>query len=57
MIEGFDRVLSYDGRLDHRSLIAEEEMKFMPDWLGFIALFAVYIVLMRWVLPRLGVPT
>jgi hypothetical protein len=29
----------------------------MPDWLGFIALFAVYIVLMRWVLPRLGVPT
>ena len=29
----------------------------MPDWLGFITLFAVYIVLMRWVLPRLGVPT
>ena len=29
----------------------------MPDWLWFIALFAVYIVLMRWVLPRLGVPT
>ena len=24
---------------------------------GFIAFFAVYIVLMRWVLPRLGVPT
>lgn len=29
----------------------------MPDWLWFIAVFAVYIVLMRWVLPRLGVPT
>lgn len=29
----------------------------MPDWLGFIAFFALYIVLMRWVLPRLGVPT
>ncbi len=29
----------------------------MADWLGFIAFFAVYIVLMRWVLPRLGVPT
>ena len=29
----------------------------MPDWLGFIALFAGYLVLMRWVLPWLGVPT
>jgi hypothetical protein len=29
----------------------------MPDWLWFIVLFAVYIVLMRWVLPRLGIPT
>jgi hypothetical protein len=29
----------------------------MPDWLWFIAVFVVYIVLMRWVLPRLGVPT
>jgi hypothetical protein len=29
----------------------------MPDWLWFIAFFIVYIVLMRWVLPRLGVPT
>ena len=26
----------------------------MHDVLWFIALFAVYIVLMRWVLPRLG---
>lgn len=29
----------------------------MPDWLWFILFFAAYIVLMRWVLPRLGVPT
>lgn len=29
----------------------------MLDWLGFIAFFALYIVLMRWVLPRLGIPT
>ena len=29
----------------------------MPDWLWFMAVFAAYIVLMRWVLPRLGVPT
>lgn len=29
----------------------------MPDWLWFIVFFIVYIVLMRWVLPRLGVPT
>jgi hypothetical protein len=29
----------------------------MPDWLWFIVFFVVYIVLMRWVLPRLGVPT
>jgi hypothetical protein len=29
----------------------------MPDWLWFITFFAAYIVLMRWVLPRLGVPT
>lgn len=29
----------------------------MADWLWFVALFVVYVVLMRWVLPRLGVPT
>jgi hypothetical protein len=29
----------------------------MPDWLWFVAVFAAYIVLMRWVLPRLGVST
>jgi hypothetical protein len=29
----------------------------MPDWLWFVVFFAAYLVLMRWVLPRLGVPT
>jgi len=29
----------------------------MADWLWLVVFFAVYIVLMRWVLPRLGVPT
>ena len=29
----------------------------MTDWLWFVLFFVVYIVLMRWVLPRLGVFT
>lgn len=29
----------------------------MPEWLWFIAFFVAYVVLMRWVLPRLGVQT
>ena len=29
----------------------------MADWLWLVMVFAVYIVLMRWVLPRFGVPT
>lgn len=29
----------------------------MPDWFWFIVAFVAYIVLMRWVLPRLGVST
>lgn len=29
----------------------------MPDWLWFIGFIVAYVVLMRWVLPRLGVPT
>lgn len=29
----------------------------MFDWIWFVGFFGVYIVLMRWVLPRLGVPT
>ena len=29
----------------------------MSDWLWFILFFVVYVVLMRWVLPGLGIPT
>jgi len=29
----------------------------MPQWLEFVFFFAGYIVVMRWVLPRFGVPT
>jgi hypothetical protein len=29
----------------------------MPEWLWLVLFLAVYIVLMRWVLPRMGVPT
>ena len=29
----------------------------MTDGLWFIGFFVAYIVLMRWVLPRLGMPT
>jgi hypothetical protein len=29
----------------------------MPDWLTLVLAAAAYIALMKWVLPRLGVPT
>lgn len=29
----------------------------MAEWLWALILLAGYVVLMRWVLPRLGVPT
>jgi len=29
----------------------------MPEWLVVVLFFAAYIVLMRWILPRFGVPT
>ncbi len=38
-------------------IIEQEEIKLLPDWLWFITLLAVYVVLVRWVLPRFGVPT
>jgi len=39
--------------------IASEIMKegTVPDWLQIILVMAAYIVLMRWVLPRLGIGT
>jgi hypothetical protein len=29
----------------------------MPDWLLIVVIPLAYVVLMKWVLPRLGVPT
>jgi hypothetical protein len=29
----------------------------MPDWVLIVAVIAAYVVLMRWVLPAMGVPT
>ena len=29
----------------------------MPQWLEIILFFAGYILVMRWILPRFGVPT
>jgi hypothetical protein len=29
----------------------------LGSWIGFVLFFAVWIVLQRWVLPKLGVPT
>ena len=29
----------------------------MPEWLSILLFVVGYVVVMRWVLPRLGVPT
>jgi hypothetical protein len=29
----------------------------MPEWLGFVGFLLLYWIVMRWVLPKLGVPT
>ncbi len=29
----------------------------MPEWLELVLFFVGYIVVMRWILPRLGMPT
>jgi hypothetical protein len=29
----------------------------MPDWVWVIGFLVVYVVLTRWLLPRMGVPT
>ena len=29
----------------------------MPDWLWLFLILLAYVALMKWVLPRLGVPT
>ena len=51
MIEG--RIISHLSRQSGK----RKEIKCMHDLVWFIAAFVVYIGLMRWVLPRFGVPT
>ena len=29
----------------------------MPEWLPIVLLLLAYVVLMKWVLPRFGIPT
>ncbi len=29
----------------------------MPDWLKLVIFLLAYVALMKWILPRLGVPT
>jgi len=29
----------------------------MPEWLWFVIIFAAYIILMRWILPAIGIQT
>lgn len=29
----------------------------MPEWLWYVAIVAVYFILMKWVLPAFGAPT
>ena len=29
----------------------------MPEWVGFVGFLLLYLIVMKWVLPKLGVPT
>ena len=29
----------------------------MPDWVALVAVLVAYVVLVKWVLPKFGVPT
>jgi hypothetical protein len=29
----------------------------MPEWITLVAVLAAYVVLIKWVLPKFGVPT
>ena len=40
-----------------RQLFGKGRFKKMPDWGWFLLILVAYLVLVRWVLPRLGVPT
>ena len=29
----------------------------MPEWVSFVGFLMLYLIVMKWVLPKLGVPT
>jgi hypothetical protein len=29
----------------------------MPEWVGFVVFLLLYFIVMKWVLPKFGVPT
>jgi hypothetical protein len=29
----------------------------MPEWVGFVGFLLLYLIVIKWVLPKLGVPT
>ena len=29
----------------------------MPEWVGFVGFLLLYLIVMKWVLPKMGVPT
>jgi hypothetical protein len=35
----------------------EGRKKLMPDWVLLLLIFAAYLALQRWILPRMGVST
>jgi hypothetical protein len=45
------------GRYGVAGEILKRRILFMPGWLEFLLFFAGYIVVMRWILPRFGVPS
>ena len=34
-----------------------ERIRGMPEWVYVVGMIVTYVVLMRWVLPAMGVPT
>ena len=29
----------------------------MPEWISFVGFLLLYLIVMKWVLPKMGVPT
>jgi hypothetical protein len=55
--QGFAALRSGQPSIDLRTPPNEPQRRKMPDWAWIILIFAGYIALQRWVLPRLGVQT